>query len=692
VSGRARLALGQWIDFEDERYQITAFTDGGIRLCSRTGRTQLVLPGALIADASFRQADRSATASGMSLDREAVLLGLPEAERQRVLRLEEHLIEADTGHPRPEADAAPRPRTGYDPAATTLSQRMITKASELGVSARWLWHLRAAWQDEGVFGLVDKRKVRLRRWPTGVDERIAQAVREQADAERLDSTASIGGRFRRRTQNRLDAQHGQGVVVLPGADAFRRIVRAVLTLQPDAPASRRIRAANQPERAFGTLSARRPGEVVMMDTTGLDVLAYNPATCDTHPVELTIALDLATRSLLAWRLTPRGTKGIDIGLLLADIMTPEPMRPAWPDALRFAMLNLPVQRLVSIDQRLAHAAARPVVYPETLLFDHGKPYQSTVVSRACQRLGISIQDARVYTPTDRPNVERVFATINQQFCEHVAGYTGADPAHRGRGVEAEARWTIDDLAEFFAEYVIAIYQRQPHQGLLWPGRPDLRASPNEAYTLAIAAAGFADCPTDPDLYYELLPIAGGRGRTIHAFGVQIDRLTYNAEILYRYRQARSPYPGGLWPIRRDPRNLLHAYFHDPADGTWHILRWTHAFETHQPFTDITLREARRLLQQRGQTQPSQEEIATALRELQNRTDAPETWTRTGRTRHARDTHRARAQQRDQQRAAPTANRDHDSAPTQLCNDEEEMNLDSIEAAEIWMPHDTGGDG
>ncbi|WP_198152790.1 DDE-type integrase/transposase/recombinase [Pseudofrankia sp. DC12] len=478
------------------------------------------------------------------------------------------------------------------------------------------------------------------------------------------------------------------MVVLPGKDSFRRIVNLLVDSRPSDPAARRIRAANQPDRTYGAVAATRPGEVVMMDTTGLDVIAYDPACNVTVPVELTVALDLATRSLLAWRLTPRSTKSVDIGLLLADVMSPEPMRPHWPDALRFAMLRIPHERILTVDERLAHAAARPVIYPETLLFDHGKPYKSEVVTRACRRLGISIQDARTFTPTDKPHVERVFETINRQFCEHVAGYKGSDIAHRGAHVEDSARWSIDDLAELFAEYVVAIYQRRHHSGLILHGFPDLHASPNEAYTMAIAAAGYVDCPTDPDLYYELLPIADGKGRTIQPAGVRIGYLTYNADILYRYRKTRSPYPDGLWPIRRDPRNLLHAYFHDPADGRWHVLRWTHALDAHQPFTDLTVREARRLVALRGRNPADQDEVAVALLELQNRVDAPETWTRTARIRQTRDAHRGRAAHRDAQRGRPPTD-DQQDLPLRPVPEDDDLDLDELPAAEVWDPHHAG---
>lgn len=45
---------------------------------------------------------------------------------------------------------------------------------------------------------------------------------------------------------------------------------------------------------------------------------------------LTIAIDVCTRSLLGWRLVPKGTKGVDTGLVIADAMMPEPMGPGWP--------------------------------------------------------------------------------------------------------------------------------------------------------------------------------------------------------------------------------------------------------------------------------------------------------------------------------------------------------------------------
>ncbi|MEU9399446.1 hypothetical protein [Streptomyces sp. SID4985] len=49
----------------------------------------------------------------------------------------------------------------------------------------------------------------------------------------------------------------------------------------------------------------------------------------------------------------------DASLLLAHALTPEPMRPGWSDALKMSRPVLPHRRLLSLDERLEHAAARP---------------------------------------------------------------------------------------------------------------------------------------------------------------------------------------------------------------------------------------------------------------------------------------------------------------------------------------------
>lgn len=101
---------------------------------------------------------------------------------------------------------------------------------------------------------------------------------------------------------------------------------------------------------------------------------------------------------------------------------------------------------------MREAAARPVIVPEQVVIDHGKVFVSDTFTRACERLGISIQPARKDTPTDKAVVEATFTAIKTLFAQHVAGFKGANPTQRGRDVTAV--WTIGELQNLLDEWLI----------------------------------------------------------------------------------------------------------------------------------------------------------------------------------------------------------------------------------------------
>ena len=117
------------------------------------------------------------------------------------------------------------------------------------------------------------------------------------------------------------------------------------------------------EHRFGILFGRTPAfgrvdeavvEAMRIDSTPLDVLVLLDDGV-VGRVELTGMTDVATRTVTAAVLRPT-TKAADAPVLPARTVTPEPMRPGWVDALRMSRSVLPHQRLLSIDERLEHAA------------------------------------------------------------------------------------------------------------------------------------------------------------------------------------------------------------------------------------------------------------------------------------------------------------------------------------------------
>src|SRR5258708_32332659 len=83
-------------------------------------------------------------------------------------------------------------------------------------------------------------------------------------------------------------------------------------------------------------------------------------------------IDVATRVVPAAVLRPT-TKSVDASVLLARALTPEPVRPGWPEALKMARSALPYERLLAMDERLENAAARPGIGPDTSVIDYADP-------------------------------------------------------------------------------------------------------------------------------------------------------------------------------------------------------------------------------------------------------------------------------------------------------------------------------
>jgi putative transposase len=744
VARSFRAEAGQWVWLDGHQYEIRAQAgDTSLRLISPAApadRQVVTIPLAmLISDPTFRPCtadedpgldDEAAQVHRELTDTVAAMDGLAQAdpdEMERLAGLQGHMLELATGYRSgdPAAPVPGEPREGFDP-SLPMRQRVASKAAELGISVDTLWYRLRKWRAAGstTFGLVDRRSTtaRLSHPLAGADPRVIKAITVQHGIEVDESTGDMN-RFKRRVQNRLDADHGKGEVRLPEMTAFRRWTEAILPgRHTTGSAVTRRTTGNRPEDSYEAVTASRVGEVVMLDTTPLDVLCYDPVEDITYTAELTIAIDVASRIILAWRFKPLGTKAADAGALIGDAMTPEPMRPGWPDKLRHATLRLACEPLLSLDERFAAAAARPVVFPEKIIIDHGKAFASRAVKDACRRYGISIQDARAYRPTDKPQVEAAFSTIRSGFSQHVAGYKGYKGYkvdQRGRQADQHARWTLSDIEYFFAEYILAAYQRRHHAGLVLPGFDNLKLSPNDAYRILVHKSGYVACPTDPNLYLELLPI---QWLTIQHYGIQFNYLQYRAPVIKKLAGVKSPYleMGGKWPIRVDPSDVTQVYFHDPyarpPQPAWHVIPWIHALKGVEPFTDTTLREVRKLISERGRDVADQKEIAETLIELQNRTDAPETWLARTRKARLRDSERARAAAADRAgtelggagpgdatAGSPAGAAEADApapalraVPAGPDDDEEEFDIDfdAIPAYEVWgaKPARRPGDG
>ena len=212
------------------------------------------------------------------------------------------------------------------------------------------------------------------------------AIREVIDAE-TDTSTGTRSRLIRRVVKTVEATYGPGVVPLPGRSTLYKVIDAVASGRHTfGSAVTRRQTANRPHGMFTPTHAARPGEQVQIDSTPIDVLVLLDSGVPVR-ADLTIVVDVATRTICAAVLRPVGTKAVDAALLLARMLVPEPMRPGWSGALRMSASRLPHARLLDIDARMELAAARPVIVPDTIVIDGGKVFVSDTFTRACERLG-----------------------------------------------------------------------------------------------------------------------------------------------------------------------------------------------------------------------------------------------------------------------------------------------------------------
>jgi len=511
----------------------------------------------------------------------------PTQQEQVRLRVA-HLLEAETGFRSgdPQHALPGEPRPAYDPATTTLGARRRAKVAELQglgrdearmlgleqVSERTLERLAASWREFGIVGCIDGRLLRC----GGGHPSVSEEVREAIFAVRTETLhrSRISMRARERLIHQYVRERFGPQIPVPHYHTLRRVWAE--WFGPGGARQRYLRSAAAVESSDGHhehVVVHRPGQVVALDTTVLPVKVREDVFGDPVSVHLTLALDVYTRSIVAFRLTLVSDTSVDVAMVLRDVMLPLPMRDDWGEDLEWPYPGVPAAVVAEFAGH--RVAALPFFAPETVTTDHGAVYKNHHLVEVQRVLGCNILPTRVLRPTDKQAVERTFAGIQSLLFEHLLGYQGVDVADRGVDPEADAALTIAQTEHLLATWVVRVWQnrRLGEHAPSWD--PGGQHSPNSLFAAAMGQSGFALTISPPESYYALLP---SHYVKIHRRrGVKVGGLWYHGPALDPYRDQPSSRGGrhkGKWVVHRDRRDCRFTYFQGPQTGTWHTLRWT----------------------------------------------------------------------------------------------------------------------
>ncbi|WP_242644416.1 transposase family protein [Streptomyces laculatispora] len=442
---------------------------------------------------------------------------------------------------------------------------------------------------------------------------MREAIEETAEA----SSKTIGFVVWRATQ--ILNTREEGVEVPSERTLYRLFDRLAAGTHATGSATTRRSVNARPTGPFGEVPACAPGEWMQIDSTPLDVLVRLDDGI-AEKVELTAMINLATRSLAAVVLRPT-TKAADASALLARSITPETMRPGWSDALRMSRSAMPHRRLLALDERLEHAAAKPVIVPDTIVCDHGKVFISNNFRASCRYLGISLQPTHKASPFEKGAIEKTLGSVATLFAQFVAGYTGRSVDRRGRGLENGPLWSLPELQSLLEEWTVAVWQNRPHDALRDPDSPKRAFSPNEKYATLLESCGYVPAPLSGEDYIELLP---ERWQAINAYGIRINHRTYDASELAPLRRQHSGVAEkkGLWEIHYDPYDVSRIWVRDRRSepARWITVFWKHLHRVGVPFGEMAWDHAREQV-----PGGSEEQIADAAAALLRRAhDGPAT--------------------------------------------------------------------
>lgn len=342
---------------------------------------------------------------------------------------------------------------------------------------------------------------------------------------------------------KVEAACRQAKLPVPGKNTVRARIAA---LHPQLVLRRRgerAKADNLGKPVRGHFpGADKPLAVVQIDHTQLDVIVVEETTrLPMGRPWLTLAIDVYSRMVTGYHLSMERPNANAVGLCLSMSMLPKgPVLEA---------LGVPGEWPVY--GRLAKVMA-----------DNAKEFRGKLLARACRDWGIDLDFRPVKTPHYGGHIERLMGTTANEV-RKLDGATFSNTRQReGYNSEGMASMTLGEVERYLVDFLTTTYHMRLHS--------EIEMTPRRRWQVGLLGDGVQPGAGLPEKIADAeklrLDFTPCLERTIQRYGVEMDKIGYQDEVLYRWAGATDPDDPKRprqFEFRRDPRDVSRIWFWDP---------------------------------------------------------------------------------------------------------------------------------
>lgn len=200
--------------------------------------------------------------------------------------------------------------------------------------------------------------------------------------------------------------------------------------------------------------------------------------------------------------------------------------------------------------------------PKAIHADNASEFRGNMLRRACEEYGMNLEWRPIGKPHYGGHIERLMGTFGSEIHD-LPGTTFSNTVdRRDYDSEKEAVMTLRELEKWLVTFIVGEYHERYHEGInttpVAKWREGLLGNDEKPGT------GLPPRIIDGEkLRLDFLPPVK---RTVQQYGVQLDEVYYNHDILRRYINAKDEKNRHLkksFIFKRDPRDISEIYFYDP---------------------------------------------------------------------------------------------------------------------------------